>query len=242
MAIYLTGDTHGSVDVNKLSNSNLKSLNVKMGEGDYLIICGDFGFPFLDPERDPHPGEYQYWCEWLSGKPYTILWVDGNHENFDFWGRQPITTWNGGKVQMHPHIKNCIHLMRGEYYVIDGRTFFTFGGALSMDKQYRQPGYSWWEQEEAVPEEMQHAREVLQAHEHRADFIITHTLPQSLIGQVNMLKDVPDRTAQFLDEVYETVSYQHWYCGHFHVRRELMGQRISVLYEDIIPLENEELY
>jgi hypothetical protein len=131
--------------------------------------------------------------------------------------------------------------MRGEYYVIEGRTFFTFGGALSMDKQYRQPGYSWWEQEEATPEEIQHAREVLRAHEYQADFIITHTLPQSLIGRINLLKDVPDRTAQFLDEVYETVSYQHWYCGHFHVRRELMGQRISVLYEDIIPLENEEL-
>ena len=36
--IYITGDTHGDISVFK--NPALK----KLGEKDYLIICGDFGF------------------------------------------------------------------------------------------------------------------------------------------------------------------------------------------------------
>ena len=39
--IYLTGDTHGGIDVRKLLD---KKFLKRVKEGDYLIICGDFGF------------------------------------------------------------------------------------------------------------------------------------------------------------------------------------------------------
>ena len=37
--IYLTGDTHGGIDVRKLLD---KKFLKRVKEGDYLIICGDF--------------------------------------------------------------------------------------------------------------------------------------------------------------------------------------------------------
>lgn len=82
-------------------------------------------------------GEYEYWTTWLSRKPYTILFIDGNHDNFNFWDNQPVTREWHGKVQRHPDIPNAYHLMRGEIYEIDNKSIFTFGGAVSIDKSYR---------------------------------------------------------------------------------------------------------
>ena len=49
-----------------------------MNKDDYVIICGDFGY--WDESK-----EQKYWLKWLDGKPFTTLWVDGNHENYDFF-------------------------------------------------------------------------------------------------------------------------------------------------------------
>ena len=44
-------------------------------------------------------------------------------------------------------------LKRGECYTIEGKTFFTFGGAYSIDRLLRKEGVSWWWQELPSPEE-----------------------------------------------------------------------------------------
>ena len=91
---------------------------------DFVIICGDFGFW-------DESGEQKYWRKWLSHKPFTTLWVDGNHENYDLLKTYPVEQWKGGNVQfIAPDI---IHLMRGQIFEIEGLRFFTFGGARSHD-------------------------------------------------------------------------------------------------------------
>lgn len=73
--IYVTGDIHGEVDISKLNTQNFSQAK----EGDYLIICGDFGLIWdIKPSKNE-----EYWLKWLSKKPWTTLFVDGNHENFD---------------------------------------------------------------------------------------------------------------------------------------------------------------
>ena len=44
--IYITGDTHGGVDMIKLSSEALEKSNYFLTANDHLIITGDFGFPF----------------------------------------------------------------------------------------------------------------------------------------------------------------------------------------------------
>ena len=44
--IYVTGDIHGGIDIQKLSNKNLKKYNITIGKGDFVIILGDFGLLF----------------------------------------------------------------------------------------------------------------------------------------------------------------------------------------------------
>ena len=244
--IYLTGDTHCGLDMGKLSTEQLKKQGIELTEKDHLIITGDFGFPFLPSDISEYEvsngreGEYSYHIKYLRERPYTILFIEGNHDNHDWWSRQEVTDMFGGKVQIHPHATNVIHLMRGEMYMIEDRSFFTFGGAMSVDKPFRTEGVSWWSGEEASSEDMQHARDVLEKNAYKADYIITHTLPHSIIAETPLLshKKSSCKTAGFLDEILERVTYDKWFCGHFHVDMTVPEHRINVLYNSIVSLKD----
>lgn len=114
--IHITGDTHGKF--HKFWTNEFPE-GQALNRDDYVIICGDFGAVW-DGEA------YQeLLLDSLAEIPFTILFVSGNHENYELLAQYPITEWNGGKVQMiRP---NVIHLMRGQVYSIDGSSFFTMG-------------------------------------------------------------------------------------------------------------------
>ena len=71
--IYVTGDTHS--DYTRFSTENFPEQR-GMTKEDFVIVCGDFGYWRDDREQ-------AYWMDWLESKPFTTLFVDGNHENFD---------------------------------------------------------------------------------------------------------------------------------------------------------------
>lgn len=91
----------------------------------------------------------RYWTQ----QPFTVLFVDGNHENFNVLNSYQTTIWNGGEI--HQITDNIIHLKRGQAYTIYNRKIFTFGGASSHDKKYRKEGVSWWPEEMPSLEEYQ---------------------------------------------------------------------------------------
>jgi hypothetical protein len=136
--IYLTGDTHGGIDSSKL-NSKSFSDHKYLHKSDFLIILGDFGYIWNNDKS------LEYWLKWFSKKEWTTLFIDGNHENFELLNGFKTEYWNGGVI--HRITDSIIHLMRGQIYNIDNNYFYTFGGAHSVDYQYRKPGVSWWEDE-----------------------------------------------------------------------------------------------
>ena len=125
--IYITGDCHANFS---RFSTNIFPEQKEMTKDDYVIICGDFGGVWDKGEESPR----EKWdMNWLEDKPFTTLFVDGNHENFDRLYTYPVEEWHGGKV--HKIRDSVIHLMRGQVYEIDGKKFFTFGGAASHDIQ-----------------------------------------------------------------------------------------------------------
>lgn len=74
--IYITGDTHIPIDIHKLKNQFFNPPGATKNNT-YLIICGDFGAVWNYKGEDK---EEKYWLDWLENKPYTVLFVDGNHE------------------------------------------------------------------------------------------------------------------------------------------------------------------
>ena len=71
--IFVTGDTHGNF---QRFGSKYFPEQKEMSRSDYVIICGDFGGVWSDTPNE------RYWLDWLEDKPFTTLFVDGNHENF----------------------------------------------------------------------------------------------------------------------------------------------------------------
>ncbi|MBR2045937.1 MAG: metallophosphoesterase [Agathobacter sp.] len=90
--IYITGDCHA--DFRKLNTENFLEQK-EMTKEDYVIICGDFGAVWM---RDLEGEQEKWWMDWLENKPFTTLFVDGNHENFDRLYNYPVEEWMGGKV------------------------------------------------------------------------------------------------------------------------------------------------
>lgn len=80
--IYITGDTHG--DFARFSAKRLRRAGMELTQEDYIIICGDFGLCWAKNKT------FEYHCKNFAEKPYTILWVQGNHENYDMIGEYPL--------------------------------------------------------------------------------------------------------------------------------------------------------
>lgn len=212
--IYLTGDCHG--DFSRFTRRQRALLPFHLSERDYVIVCGDFGLLWANNR------EFKYNLGWLSRLPFTILWVQGNHENYNMIDEYPLEEWNGGKVR---HIvKDKIILMeRGQVITIEGHTFFTFGGASSRDinggildknsssyhndykaalrsgKPFRILNESWWKQELPNEAELEEGINNLERMEYRVDYVISHCGSNSL----------QEALKQYYDKAGLNICYNH---------------------------------
>lgn len=222
--IYITGDTHGNQLrwVDKLERSLIPS--------DCLIVAGDFGIGFFDGPKWTEEEFFDY----LEEQDYTILFCDGNHENFEKLNSYGVEDWHGGKV--HVIRRNVLHLMRGEVYELDGKKLFVMGGGYSLDKAIRKPYVSWWPDEMPNKGEYDHAYKNLKLHDFKVDYVLSHTAPVNTIeymtrkglGISGCIPEEYELTG-FLQWVSEKASYEKWYFGHFHVDEELWKNQYAVL-------------
>lgn len=234
--IHITGDTHGDRDWGKIFMAYREG---KIKAGDYVIICGDFGAVWHGNGKD------DLLLNRYAKLPFTILFIDGNHENFDKLYEYPVEEWNGGKI--HKIRDNVFHLMRGQVFTIEGKTFFTMGGGTSIDKEWRlqyereNSSYKkqvkiWWGQEIPSWDEFVEGSGNIAANDYKVDYILTHTIGDEFMNkQLGFVKEKNELT-EWLDLVMNSISYKRWFCGHFHVDREYDEQNVTMLYERIIDI------
>lgn len=231
--LCVTGDTHGE----KARFAKGSIIDRTLAEGDKLFICGDFGFIFLGNETEEKT------LQFLSEKPYQILFVDGNHENFTLLNEYPVEEWNGGKVHVIRRDKEgnpkIIHLMRGQVFTIEGKKIFTFGGANSIDRYMRVPYRSWWTEEMPIPAEMDEAVLNLEKHNNEVDYIITHAAPEETMSIFHPYHPDEVLLNNFLEFVRENVKYKHWYMGHLHRDEDVWRHQTILWFELRNMLTNE---
>lgn len=244
--IYITGDCH--TDFRRF-NTEIFPEQKGMDKEDYVIICGDAGITWADDK------EMRYWQKWLNDKPFTTLFVDGNHENFDLLNAYPVEEWHGGKV--HRIRDSVFHLMRGQVFDICGKKIFTFGGARShdidggilepedknfklkqkrMEKQhmlYRINHINWWKEEMATEEEFEEGRKNLNARDWTVDFIVTHCCSTATQNRLSDGGYEVDALTDFLDEIKEKCTFRKWFFGHYHDNQNVSEKEI-LLYEQMI--------
>lgn len=222
--VFITGDTHGPSEIGRLAPA--LAAVPGLDKQDYLVVCGDFGLVWADCSK------YSYWLRWLDRKPYTTLFVDGNHENFDMLDALPAQRWHGGLV--HRINDSVLHLMRGQAFDIAGRSFFCMGGARSVDKAWRTPHESWWPQEMPSAHEREAALTTLDACGWRVDYVLTHCAASTVQHRLNPLYDNDELTC-FLADIERRLEYRHWFFGHYHEDRDIDARQTAV-FEDVIEI------
>lgn len=249
MSIWITGDCHGNFS--RFTRKQREKLDIK--PDDYVIICGDVGLLWADDK------EFQYNLKFFETVPFTILFIAGNHDNYNMIEQYPLSNWNEGKVRQIIQDK-VIYLERGQVYNIEGKYFFCLGGASSHDiedgilnrnannfsgrlktlkrlkkKHYRILNESWWSQELPTEEELTNALEVLQNVDDKVDYIITHCC-SSRVEELLGYKD-HDRLTDFFNYIDAFVEFKHWYFGHYHQDCVMSDERHTVVYQKFRKVE-----
>ena len=221
--IYITGDTHR--DFSRLNRVEFK-------EEDMLIILGDAGINYCLNEEDNRFKEY------LKKYNVKMFCIRGNHEERP----ENIRTYKeinmfGGKVYVEDNYPYLIFSKDGEEYTIDGKKILVIGGAYSVDKEYRiMHGHKWFKDEQLTKEEMNIILEKVKGK--HFDIVLTHTCPykyeprEVFMQGLNQSK-VDKSMEHFLDEIEENITYNKWYCGHYHTEKiidklEFMFGRIKI--------------
>ena len=234
--IVVAGDIHGRPDI-------LFEILLSLTPGDTLIIVGDFGKGFFWEYCD----EEKY-LDYISEMEITIIMVDGNHENFKDLNVLPVVKWGGARAHMLR--KSIIHVLRGEILEVEGKKIFMFGGGYSIDKERRTEGIDWWPEEMITDADIENAEQNLNLHNRKVDYCITHSAPintAKLIAQRfgHIKGDVEEekKLTNYLQWIAESVSYDKWFFGHFHIDVDDSNLWPSqfVLMNDVRDLETGEV-
>lgn len=227
--LLFCGDIHG--EFNTFLN-NVK----RLGENALIIVCGDISFGFNKP---------QYYLDTL--KKYEIAlsklnsyvaFVRGNHDD---------PRWFNNLDKVCPELETYYPHV---WIIKDYQTILTeqgnilcFGGARSVDKNWRVKGTSWWEGE--MPLEMsEEFKQYIEEESPIIDYVATHSSPnfcepkskhglaQFYIWDKEVYKDC-ERERDIITDVYKflvdnNTPIKKWFYGHFHYH-----------YKSIINVRNE---
>ena len=243
--LFVSGDNHGNYDLMKLKWFSQSEIGKNLTKDDYVVICGDFGLIWNWAETGltvpSNPNDKKWDDEELNllkvyeHFPWTTVFVDGNHEHHLRLRSYPVTQWNGGKV--HQISDSVIHLMRGQVYEVNGKKWFTFGGAESTDKAWRTPYRSWWPEETPSLEEYNEGIRNLRAHDFKVDYVFSHAMPYNMKDNIFTYRDsVPNPTTEFmLQDFYRLINFQIWCCGHYHLDVNL-EDNFRICYNKVVEL------
>lgn len=233
MTLYISGDTHGVLDAGKLKE-------LRATKEDYIIICGDCGVLWDNKSAQQTIGFFE-------SLEATILFIDGNHENFDMLKALPITEYLGGRV--HKISDKIYHLIRGEVFEIGGKKILALGGAESHDKEYREEHKTWWRDEAICNSDIRNALSNLSKCDYKVDVVLTHIPPSKFKKQIiqeftQCGEDIPlyiepklanTASEELLKQVEKVVRFKCWFSGHLHTDTHI-GKYYS-LYDYVVPIK-----
>ena len=242
MTIYITGDTHADLNIEKIQEAGWRNRDWRPTPDDYLIVVGDVAV-IWDTQWYELPDlaiNDAFTLGMLTELPWTVLFIDGNHENHRTLHDMESELWNGG--YMHRISERCLHLMRGQVFNIEDIRLFTLGGAFSVDRSFGEEGEYWYVDEMPSEEEYDEARANLKAAGGKVDIVLTHTCPTEIVEEVldTGAEPRPDELTDFLQWVWETIDFKHWFFGHFHRDVEGLGDgRFTCVMDAIYQIDSE---
>lgn len=228
--LYVTGDTHGD-NLGRFSfkrNPKLRGLT----EDDAIVVLGDTALMWPGHEK-----ETVYTLRQLARKPFTIIFLLGNHDNYDWAETLPQVDVFGGRMRQV--------VVDGEVfsnrYVIDSWTTADLSGyhcmliahAKSHDIQhlytsddregierakrnkewFRVAHRTWWPQEELDTEAIKPF--IQEKGKEHFDAILTHDCPGLFVDTWEP-KLIKTQQEQYFDHLRAVLDFDVWAHGHMH--------------------------
>ncbi len=218
--ILFTGDVHG--DRERFKNPALRRLK----KSDALIICGDFGCIWDGSKKE------KSFLKWLGKRRYSVLFVEGAHDNFAELEKYAPEEWCGGMTRKISG--NLRQLMRGHIFEIAGKKIFAFGGGKDSDGGELPPGVT---EELAmkyeVPDEseLENGTSRLTAADFKVDYIVSYE-PPSKMGEFLGFGTDTNTISAYLNSVADKTSFERWYFGKYHINK-LIPSKFRALFDDI---------
>lgn len=249
--IFITGDKHRYFGRVK---AFCQAMNTK--RKDILIILGDAGFNYYDDKRDDELKKE------ISQLSITLFCIHGNKENRpQNVGTYGIRSFCGGKVYYEPKYPNIYFAIDGEVYTFEGKKYMVVGGAHSVDKlRCLEVGLPYWDDEMPDDETKMRVEARLNEMDNRIYGMLTHTCPieylpiemfMSTRQNAEIKKktrkarskklfkpDIDRSTEEWLGELEKKIDYNVWFCGHYHVDKQI--DKIHMMHKEIRPLHLPE--
>lgn len=209
MKVMVLGDTHGNTIEALRAVKSAAALNLPV-----IMQCGDFGLW-------PGKGGMDY-LDLLNAELLTqdivLVWVDGNHEDFDQLDRlvahNPKNQWGQTFIR-----SNILYSPRGCKWKMEGKMWMTVGGAVSIDKAYRKQGVSWWPQEQLTDEQLDKIVAHHEASPGPVDYLFTHDCPTNAPFRGRWKNDMESLIhRERMDKLGKTIKPKLWFHGHMHTR------------------------
>jgi TPR repeat protein/glycosyltransferase involved in cell wall biosynthesis/predicted phosphohydrolase len=214
----VVADIHGHL---RLEFLDRELSQYHLQKNDVVIILGDAGIIWSNPMNEIVQKFY-------SNLPCIVLFLDGNHENYELLYQLKRTNLYGAEV--HKVLKNVYHLIRGNVYLINGLKYFVFGGAYSIKREDSYSHIPVWDEEMPNDKEYARGKKRLKENDWTIDIILTHQAPRSVLDNIKYLYSMNEiKLLDYLESIKGTVTYSKWYFGHIH--RDLRINKFISIYE-----------
>lgn len=219
--VLMLGDTHGNLGFVK------QAIAYAVAQGcTHICQLGDNGFLF-----NPGAGfnKQDQVDRRLADAGLEMWWLPGNHENYMLIG-QMLAKHNAALLHPAPVrvSPNMVFLPRGARWEWGGVRFAAAGGAVSIDRDRRVPGRSWWDAETVTDEQEAQIVEWFAADQ--VDVLLTHDAPSNpelgeflqrysdLIGLPYELEEASRRHRERLHNITCAADPLVVFHGHYHYR------------------------
>lgn len=213
MRILVAGDIHGN------TRAGLQLIGHAIAhKAEIIVQCGDFGlwpgFDGMDYLDTLNAN--------LREHNRNLIFVDGNHEDHD--QLEWIDKHNPRSKSGHVYLRsNILHAPRGSYWKWGNKYFMAVGGAVSIDKQWRTPGKSWWAGEQLTDDQAYGI--VKKMNDRRTngrpdvDYLFTHDCSDKTPFHGRLKPDLDSKIhRQRMDAVIEAVRPTIHFHGHMHTK------------------------
>ncbi len=222
--ICVTGDMHG--DLNRFKDKKIK----KLKKGDFLIVCGDFGFVWDGSKKEKRI------LKKIGRKRFYTLFVEGCHENYDLLDEYPEENFCGGRVSVISG--RLMRVRRGSLLDLQGNKIFAFGGGQTKEIDIRRESKTWFEQELPTTDEVKHGTESLISVNREVDYIVTHEPPATMKEFLGFEVRQISHMHTFFDAVKNDCKFKMWFFGKAH-KNKVIPPKYHCLFDEVVQIESK---